>query len=613
MKSRLALFAMGICVSFCFLAAAAETAPSTSEEIKSVIQSGDLARLQELAAKTPGLLQYKDDRGRTLLHRAAAAGQMDIARWLIERGAEVDARTAEMSTPLMHAALSGKTEMARLLIAKGADLGARDSYQRTAFILVGRETGDVVMAAILLGAGSAINAVDRFSDTALSLAAWRGFAPLVDLLLERGATLPADPEQKQQLFTLAIANGLDKLFARMLATGADLSAQDGLGGTLLHSAADGGSERILNALIEKKLDPNRKDRNGWIPLHRAAERGRLPAVALLLKQGANVNERTLAGETPYNLAVAENNAEVAALLRSHGADQAPPLFPELKGEYLGQKTPGAKPELFAPGIVSSRFGMHCTATFSPDGREVYWNLMVEPRTPGYSISRLLCSRLQDGRWTYPQAAPFTGEGKDADVPFFSPDGKRLYFMSRRLMPGADKANGEHIWFMERQGDGWGEARPLDETVNRLPHHWQFSVDKDYNLYFSTTISGGQGGNDIYCAKYENGRYAEPRNLGALLNTPQREEMPFIAPDGSYLVFSREMDLFVSFRKTDGGWSDAVNLGPEINSPAIDICPLVSADSKYLFFLSQRGGESHAWWVEAKIIGALRPDGKKEPK
>jgi ankyrin repeat protein len=577
-----------------------------AQKINAISRSGDLSGLKALVDQEPALLRYQDDRGLTLLHGAAAAGRLEMARWLIEQGAEVDSRTAQMSTPLMHAALSGKTEMVRLLIAKGADLGARDGYQRTAFILVGRETGDADMAAILLGAGADINAVDRFNDTALSLAAWRGFAPLVDLLLERGARLPADPEQKQQLFTLAIANGLDKLFDRILAAGADLSAQDNLGGNLLHAAADGGSEHILNALIGKKLELNRKDRNGWTPLHRAAERGRLQAAALLLKHGANLNELTLAGETPYNLAVAENNTEVAALVKSHGAGQGPPLFPELKGEYLGQKRPGSQPEIFAPGIVSSRFGMHCPATFSPDGREVFWNLMVEPRTPGYSISRLLFSRLRDGRWSYPQIAPFTGEGKDADVPFFTPDGKRLYFMSRRLLPGAEEVSGEHIWYMERQGDGWSEARPVDETVNRLPHHWQFSLDKDYNLYFSTTISGGQGRNDIYCAKYENGRYGEPRNLGAPVNTPDREEMPFIAPDGSYLVFAREMDLFVSFRRSDGGWSQAVSLGPEINSPAIDICPLVSADGKYLFFLSQRGGESHTWWVEAGVIGELKP-------
>jgi ankyrin repeat protein len=581
-----------------------------NDEIKSAVQSGDLPRLKAMQAKDPALVKARDERGRTPLHLAAVAGFPATVSWLIERGAETDARTLQMSTPLMHAALSGKADIVRLLIAKGADREARDSYQRTALILVGRETGDAGMAAVLLEAGADINAADRFNDTALSLAAWRGFAPLVDLLLVRGARLPADPRQKQQLLTLAIANGLDKLFDRGAAAGADLYAMDDVGGSLLHAAADGGSEYILNKLLERKFDVNRKDRNGWTPLHRAAERGRLQAVALLLEHGADLNERTLAGETPFNLAAAENNTGVAALLKSQGADQSPPLFPELKGEYLGQAKPGAKPELFAPGIVSSRFGMHCTAAFSPDGREVYWNLMVEPRTPGYSTSRLLFSRLLDGRWTYPQIAPFTGDGKDADVPFFAPDGKRLYFISSRPMPGADQASGEHIWYMERRGDGWSEPLPVDDTVNRLPQHWQFSVDKDYNLYFSTTISGGQGRNDIYCAKYENGRYAEPRNLGAPVNTPDREEMPFIAPTGSYLIFAREMDLFVSFRRADGSWSEATNLGPEINSPVIDVCPMVSADGKYLFFLSQRGGESPAWWVEAKTIEALRPEGKE---
>jgi len=351
---------------------------------------------------------------------------------------------------------------------------------------------------------------------------------------------------------------------------------------------------------------NGRDNNAWTPLHRAAERGRLPAAALLIRRGARLNERTLAGETPYNLALAENNAEVAALLRSKGADQGPPQFPELKGEYLGQKKPGAKPELFAPGIVSSRFGLHCTAVFSPDGREAYWRLMIDPRTPGYSISRLLVSRLQDGRWSHPQVAPFTGEGRDADVPFFTPDGKRLYFMSRRPLPPAGESSGEHIWFMERQGDGWTEARPVDETVNRLPHHWQFSLDSAYNLYFSTTIADGKGRNDIYCAKYVDGHYATPQNLGGPVNTPQREEMPFIAPDGSYLLFAREMDLYVSFRRPDGSWAEPASLGPEINTPSRDICPMLSADGKYLFFLSQRGGESHTWWVEAKFIDELKP-------
>jgi len=599
MKRRILGLVLGVCFCSCLLAA------TTVEEIKNAVQSGDLPRLRALVEKDPALLGIKDDQGRTLLHLAAVAGHLEMVRWLIGRGVEVDARTAQMSTPLMHASLAGKTDIVRLLLARGADIGARDSYQRTVFILVARERGDTNMARILLDAGADINAADRWNDTALSLAAWRGFRGLVSLLLERSAKLPDEPDQRQQVFILAVGNGLDQLFDKLLETGVDLSAKDGLGGSILHAAADGGSENILNALLARKFDVNGKDRNGWTPLHRAAERGRVKAAALLIDRGAKLNERTLAGETPYNLATAENNAEVAALLKSKNAEQGPPAFPRLQGEYLGQKKPGSQPELFAPGIVSSRFGMHCTAAFSPDGSEVYWNLMVEPRTPGYSISRLLVSRLQAGRWSYPQIAPFTDAERDADVPFFAPDGKRLYFMSRRPMPPGTESSGEHIWYMERQNLGWSEARPVDDTVNRFPHHWQFSVDKDYNLYFSTTVTGGLGGNDIYFSKFANGRYEEPRNLGAPVNTAAREEMPFIAPDGSYLLFAREMDLWVSFRRSDDTWGEAVNLGPEINSPAIDICPLLSADGKTLFFLSQRGGESHTWWVEARFIEAMK--------
>ena len=580
--------------------------PGMAEEIKSIMQSGDLPKLQALLQKDPALLEYRDSLGRTLLYGAAAAGQMDIANWLIERGAGIDSRTVDMATPLMAAVLSGKPDMARLLIARGADLEARNSYGRTTLILVARERGDAGMAKILLDAGADINTADQWNDTALTLAAWRGFSAFVDLLLERGAMLPSDPRQKQQTFFLTVANGVERLFDRLLAAGVDLSGDDGLGGSLLHAAANGGSGHILQTLIGRNFDINLKDRNGWTPLHRAAERGRLQAAALLIEHGARLNERTLAGETPYNLAVAEKNDDVAKLLRSKGAGRRPPVFPVLKGEYMGQKKPGSKPELFAPGIVSGRFGLHCTATFSPDGREVYWHLMIDPRTSGYSTGRLLVSRLKSGRWTYPEIAPFINLGTDADVPFFSPDGRRLYLMSFAPLPGQGRSNGEHIWFVERRGDGWSEARPVDATVNDLPQHWQFSVDKDYNLFFSTTTAGGQGKNDIYCSTYVNGRYQSPKNLGGPVNTAGSEQMPFIAPDGSYLLFSRDYDLFASFRGEDGSWSVPVNLGPEINSEELDLCPMVSADGKYLFFLSGRGGESHTWWVPAKVIEEMKP-------
>jgi hypothetical protein len=82
-------------------------------------------------------------------------------------------------------------------------------------------------------------------------------------------------------------------------------------------------------------------------------------------------------------------------------------------------------------------------------------------------------------------------------------------------------------------------------------------------------------------------------------------MPYISPDGSYLLFSRDYDLFISFRNGNGAWKEARKLDAPINSPGIEICPIVSPDRKYLFFLSQRGSESHVWWVSARFIERMR--------
>lgn len=606
-KRHLAIFLNLLALSLLLPAAAEGKKPASGpadETLLETVRRGDLPALQALAGKDPAVLAFQDGQGRTLLHGAAAYGHVEMARWLIERGNMVNAVTVEMITPLMQAAMAGQTEAARLLIAKGANLEARNSKDRTALILVGREQGGVEMARLLLDAGADIDAGDDSQDTALTLAAWRGFSGLVDFLLDRGAALPANEEQKLQLFSYSLAKGLDKFFDRLLAAGIDLSRKDNLQGNALHAAADGGSGHILETLLEKKLDVNLRDRNGWTPLHRACERGRAQAAALLIARGARLNERTLAGETPYNLADNEQNAEIISLLEAKGADQDPPAFPALAGPYLGQKSPGASREPFAVGIVNGRFGLHSSPAFSPDGREAYWNLMIAPRAAGYSSGRLLVSRLRDGRWTYPEIAPFTGEGRDGDVPCFSPDGKRLYFMSRRPLPGEARPSGEHIWFMQRERDGWSEPRPVDETVNRFPLHWQFAVDKDYNLYIHANVSGGLGESDLYFAKYAGGRYLEPVNLGAPLNTPGSEETPGIAPDGSYLLFQRDGDLHVSFRDRDGAWGEPVDLGPQVNSPATDLCPQVTADGRHLFWLSQWG----AWWASTDVIERLRPAG-----
>jgi Tol biopolymer transport system component len=85
-------------------------------------------------------------------------------------------------------------------------------------------------------------------------------------------------------------------------------------------------------------------------------------------------------------------------------------------------------EKFAPGILSTIFHEHSSPTYSPDGKEIFYTLAHE------GGHRLMYLRMENGQWSIPRTAPFSGESSD-DGPKYSPDVKRLYFGSRRHIVG----------------------------------------------------------------------------------------------------------------------------------------------------------------------------------
>jgi ankyrin repeat protein len=588
-------------VSFSLLSLAA----AQPQEIFDTLRKGDIQTVKALIEKTPQLVDARDGDGMTPLHYAAYGRDVGLINFLVDKGAKLELRSAQQKTPLHIAVMNDRQEAASALIKRGAALEARDDYLRTALILCARERGQAAMGRLLIEAGADVNAVDKFGSTALELAAWRGKAEFVDLLLEKGAKVPAAGDKWQGMVFEAASNGLTTLFRRLTEAARDLKAADASGGSLLPAAAAGGSAEIVRALLDKGFDPARPDRYGWTPLHYAARDGRAEAARILIERGAPLDARTVMGQTPYNVARERKMEGVAALLAEKGADRSDIRFPELKGDYLGQAPPADTPELFALGIISSIWGLHSTAVFSPDGNEVYWAPMMTFPGEIYSRGGLLMMKRVNGRWTAPAWAAFSGPNLNDDVPFFSADGKRIYFLSSRPLAGGQQSQGEGVWYADRTSSGWSEPRPLDPAVNEHNMHWAFSLDRDGNLYFAGQAPDSRGMGDIYLARFVAGKYEKPVNLGGPINSSAAETTPFIAPDGSYLVFSRQYDLWVSFRGAGGAWSEPVKLGPDVNSPETELCPFVTYDGKYLFFLSGRDGESHAYWVRADVIGKAR--------
>lgn len=294
-------------------------------------------------------------------------------------------------------------------------------------------------------------------------------------------------------------------------------------------------------------------------------------------------------------------------------------FPVLKGPYLGQKPPGKTAEQFAMNVFDSKYqGFHSNIIFSPDGKAAYWQLN-EGR--GSRLQAIFESRYENGIWTKPQVAFFSTlvRGGMDDAPFIAPDGKRFLFLSHRPIENGDKSEKCNIWIMERTEAGWSNPKPLPPIVNSLKGiHWMLSVDKRGNLYFGTweLREGGKTTGDIYCAKYENGQYTEPEKLGSEINVPGYNYSPFIAPDGSYLIYSRKepakpATLFICFRKSDGTWTKPRDLRHIIGRGGMNTdmlygdCPIVTMDGKYLFFRDDLNGILRPFWMEAGFIEELR--------
>ncbi|HSQ79021.1 MAG TPA: ankyrin repeat domain-containing protein, partial [Candidatus Bathyarchaeia archaeon] len=555
-------------LALAFLGFFVVAAPARPQEIFDLLRKGDVAAVKALIGKSPQLVTAKDADGDTPLHYAAVGKDPGLIGFLVDKGAKVDAIGAGAKTPLHLAAQSDNREAVAALIKRGAAIDIKDDYARTALVLCARERGRTETGRLLIDAGADVNAADKFGDTALNLAAWRGKASFVDLLLEKGAKVPPPGRQWWTVLTSAASKGLPNLFRLMTEKGPDLKASESADFSLLNEAAKGGSREIVGILIDKGLDPAHVDRLGWTPLHYAALFGGTEAARRLIELGAPLDACSLAGQTAYNVAVERKMEAVARLLAEKGADTSAIRFPELKGSYAGQKPPADKPEIFGLGIVSSIWGLHSTVVFSPDGNEVYWAPMVEYPGGLYARGGILMMERVDGRWTPPALAPFSGPD-DGDVPFFSQDGRRVYFISARALPGASEGGKECIWYADRTPSGWSEPRPLDRTVNEHAMHWSFSLDRSGNLYFGGRGPDSRGMNDIYMARYVDGKYEKPINLGDPISTAAEETTPFVAPDGSYLIFSRNYDLWVSFRAKDGSWGAPVSLGPEINSEAID--------------------------------------------
>jgi ankyrin repeat protein len=302
---------------------AIRTATSVDEEDQ------EIRRIQAMIQNSPDLVNAPQGQSGTPLCLAAEKGQLRVAQFLLEHGADV-----QRGYPLAQAAGGGHKAMVELLLQHGAAVNAAEGDSQTALHRAAAR-GYLSVTETLLAAKADVNAQAENGRTPLTLAVEKGVVPVAAALLAHGADPNIICRPRQGWGTdrtttgaplhFAVARGDEAMVALLQTNRADLTLRNPLGESALDIAAILGKPGIVRQLIAAGANVNAVSsaQGDGTPLHLATLGGYREIVALLLEHGANPNvtaNLSRSGVTPLMSAAALGNSEIASLLLKHKTD-----------------------------------------------------------------------------------------------------------------------------------------------------------------------------------------------------------------------------------------------------------------------------------------------------
>ena len=198
--------------------------------------------LQEQRVKNA--LDYPDDYGNTPLMTAIWSEHVELVKYLVDRGANINLSDSEGDTPLLMAVWTDHSvELVKYLVEHGADINEKDMYGSTPLIIA-VEIRNKALVEYLIGHGADVDAQDEYQDTPLLIASKKNYFELVKYLVENGADVNKATVKGNTPLWMAAKNGHVAIVRYLLNHGAD---------------ANIASENIKNYIIDHTVDLYEKD------------------------------------------------------------------------------------------------------------------------------------------------------------------------------------------------------------------------------------------------------------------------------------------------------------------------------------------------------------------
>ncbi|MFI5141977.1 MAG: hypothetical protein ACHQII_06435, partial [Bacteroidia bacterium] len=205
-----------------------------------------------------------------------------------------------------------------------------------------------------------------------------------------------------------------------------------------------------------------------------------------------------------------------------------------------------------------------------------------PEMDGYFPSDIYTASPKDGKWAEAKnLGTHVNTHFDEEAVGVSPDGKKLSVYVDHI----DSSGNLYLTENNKAGTGFKKIEKLDAKINEGFESTGSMNNAGDVFVFSSNRKGGLGEKDVYIIrKLSIGKWAQPQNLGANINTKYNEDFPHLTKDGKTIYFASEghssmggYDLFKSeWNEEQKAWSDPQNLGYPIND---------TYDNESIFFVS----------------------------
>ncbi|WP_242693058.1 OmpA family protein [Sabulibacter ruber] len=242
------------------------------------------------------------------------------------------------------------------------------------------------------------------------------------------------------------------------------------------------------------------------------------------------------------------------------------------------------------GASVNKFGLQYSPVLTADQKALLFT--AREGSGPLDDEDLYLAYLKEGQWQDPvSVSEMINSELNEGAASLSGDGRVLVFTSCNRI---DSYGSCDLYISYREGNEWSKPKNMGRTVNTTAWDSQPSLSADgRTIYFASDRKGGQGGEDLWVTKQQDdGNWTAPINLGPKVNTPGRENSPFLHASGNTLYFATDglqgmggLDLFKVDREKDG-WGTPVNMGYPLNTHRDENSIFISPDNRTGYYSGQ---------------------------